>query len=224
MRVGDWLLALFLVTGVALPVAAVLWFMNAAAASEAAAARQSVVEAYRGQLRLIRDRIDGEWGVRASELARQSGRGAAEDFARVIAERSADSIIFLGPDGAPNYPAPATTPSADPTADLANWREAQNAERLRNWQNAATRYASLAKSEGTPSLAARAAQGEIRSLLQTDKPAALSAILDYFSAGRLVKGTDLQGRLIAADEHLLALHLMSSNDRRRAAVLRRLTG
>jgi signal transduction histidine kinase len=224
MRVGDWLLALFLVTGVALPVAAVLWFMNAAAASEAAAARQSVVEAYRGQLRLIRDRIDGEWEVRASGLARQSGRGAAEDFARVMAAQSADSVIFLGAEGTPTYPAQAKTPSADPAADLANWREAQNAERLRNWQNAVTRYVSLAKSEGNPSLAARAAQGEIRSRLQIDRVAALSAIFEYFSAGRLVNATDLQGRIIAADEHLLALRLMASNDRRRAGVLLRLTG
>ena len=50
-------MALFLLLGVLLPTACVLWFMNEAARSQAESARQSVSEAYRGQLRMLRDRV-----------------------------------------------------------------------------------------------------------------------------------------------------------------------
>src|SRR6185503_16628067 len=77
----------------------------------------------------------------------------------------------------------------------------------------------------SPATRARAAQGLIRSLLQdSNREAAIVAILEYFSAGKLINATDPEGRMIAADEHLLALRLMNPKDRRRGAVLERLTG
>src|SRR5215472_155563 len=102
---SAWLVFLFLLAGVATPVICVLWFMNVAASSEAASARQSVMEAYRSQLRLIRDRVDAEWEKRASELAKQAAHGTAEDFARIVATGSADSVIVFRADGDPAYPA-----------------------------------------------------------------------------------------------------------------------
>src|SRR5712691_10312837 len=81
---STWLVLLFLLVGVAAPTACVLWFMNAAAASQAESARQSILEAYRGQLRLLRDRIDSYWEKRAAALAEQAGRGTPEDFARMV--------------------------------------------------------------------------------------------------------------------------------------------
>ena len=52
----------------------------------------------------------------------------------------------------------------------------------------------------------------------------MRAILEYFASGRLVNALDLQGRMIVADEHLLALRLMSPSDGRRVGALRRLIG
>ena len=48
---------LFLVVGILLPTASVLWFMNEAMTAQLAAAREKVTEAYRGQLRLIGDGV-----------------------------------------------------------------------------------------------------------------------------------------------------------------------
>jgi signal transduction histidine kinase len=72
------------------------------------------------------------------------------------------------------------------------------------------------------STAARAAQAKIRTLIP-DKEAALRAIEENFNTGRTARGLDPQGRLIAADEQLLVLHLLQPRDTRRAAVTRRLT-
>jgi signal transduction histidine kinase len=224
------LLLLFLLMGVAAPTAAVLWFMNAAATSEAAAASQSVIEAYRGQLRFLRDRVDSYWRARAAALDSKAGKQTPEDFARFITDKNADSTIFLRVDGAYAYPTVPEALSADPAANRADWRTAQTLEQQHSWQAAVGAYTVIAKSEPDVSLAARAAQGQIRCLLQLNRGAAANAILEYFAAGRLTNATDLQGRLIAADEHLLALRLMRPEDRlrpedrRRAAVLRRLTG
>ncbi|MBV8842197.1 MAG: hypothetical protein JO307_05240 [Bryobacterales bacterium] len=218
------LVLLFLLAGVAAPAACVLWFMNAAASSQAASARQSVMEAYRGQLRLIRDRVEADWDSRAKELAKQAARGTPEDFARIVAAHSADSVIFLRPDGTPTYPARPKPPMNDPAADRNDWRAAQELEQRHNWQPAIAAYGAIAKSNADASVAARAAQGEIRAVLQTNKSAAVDTILQYFASGRLVNATDLHGRMIAADEHLLAFRLMPTRDPRRATALRRLTG
>ena len=221
---SAWLVFLFLIVGVATPAISVLWFMNVAASSEASSARQSVIEAYRGQLRLIRDRVDAEWEKRASELAKQAARGTPEDFARILAAGTADSVIMFRADGNPAYPALPKGPSADTASDRADWRAAQTFEQRHNWQAAVSAYAAIAKSDADALLAARAAQAQIRCLLQLNKDAAPAAILEYFGGGRLVNATDLQGRMIAADEHLLALRLISSGDRGRPTLLRRLTG
>jgi signal transduction histidine kinase len=221
---STWLVLLFLLAGIAVPAGAVLWFMNAAASSEAASARQSVTEAYRGQLRFIRDRIDHEWELRASELAKQTGRGTPEDFARIVRAGVADSVILLRADGTLIYPSAPKPPAQDPAADRLDSRAAQNLERQRNWQAAAGAYSAIAKSNTDVSLAARAAQAQVRVLLQIDRAAAANAIFEYFSHPPLASAADLQGRLIAADEYLLVSKLLSRRDPRRAAALQRLSG
>ncbi len=177
---STWLALLFIVVGVIAPTTCVLWFMRDASQAQANAARQNVAEAYRGQLRLLRDRADAYWQGRAVAFQRSAGKGEAADFARNVRAGLADSFILK------NYPAQALEVSA---ADA--------------------------------SLAARAAQAQIRQLTG-DKEAALKAIDENFSRGRTAKGTDLEGRLIAADEQLLALHLLPPRDVRRSVVQHRL--
>jgi signal transduction histidine kinase len=177
---SSWLALLFLVVGVIAPTTCVLWFMRDASQAQANAARQSVAEAYRGQLRLLRDKADAYWKGRAVALRQSAGKGNAADFARNVRAGLADSFILR------NYPVQAVEVSA---ADA--------------------------------SLAARAAQAQIRQLTG-DKEAAIKAIDENFSRGRTAKGTDLEGRLIAADEQLLALHLLPPRDVRRSVVQHRL--
>jgi signal transduction histidine kinase len=87
-----------------LPAAGVLWFMSAAVNSESASARQRVMEAYRGQLRLVRARMDPLWRAHAARL---DGTGTPErQFERLIAEDLADGAVLLNERGAVLYPEP----------------------------------------------------------------------------------------------------------------------
>ncbi|HEX5430421.1 MAG TPA: hypothetical protein VFW83_00535, partial [Bryobacteraceae bacterium] len=204
---SAWLVALFILAGVLVPSACVLWFMNQAAKSQADAARQSVAGAYRGQLRLLRGQIDLYWADRATALRKKSEANPAAEFAHGIAAHLADSLIYLKPDGLPAYPALASLPLADPALDRQDWLAAQALEQRRD-PGAAAAYAAIARSAQDPSIAARAAQAQIRSLLRSGhRQEALKTIRGDFVAGRMTKGLDLQGRLIAADERLLAMRL-----------------
>jgi len=178
---SSWLVPLFLILGVLLPTGCVLWFMNDAATSQAAAARQSVTEAYRNQLPLLRDRVEANWQTRAASLDSQAGARTPSDFARAVKAGLADSIVYPGV-----YPQPvqALHPELKPRADLS------------------------------------AAQVQIRDLVRGgNKDAALRVIQKQFVTGPLARATDPQGRLIAADEQLLALDLLPRGDHRRLVAL-----
>ena len=64
---SAWLFVLLALLTV-LPAACVLWFMNDALTRESAASHQRVLEAYRGQLRLVRSRLDPIWKAHAATL------------------------------------------------------------------------------------------------------------------------------------------------------------
>ena len=84
------------------PSACVLWFMNEAVTIESAAARQRVLEAYRGQLRLVRSRLDGVWRTQATQI---DGSGEpAQRFAQLVAGGGADGAVLLDDEGHVAYP------------------------------------------------------------------------------------------------------------------------
>jgi signal transduction histidine kinase len=205
----TWLVLLCLLLGVIAPTACVLWFMNQAAKSEATAARQEVTDAYRNELRIVRDHVETYWETRAASLRGESPR----DFERIVKSSLADSLVFLE----------TTTPRPSvPAAESPQWTRAQTLEDRRDLAGAAAAYGRMADTESDPDLAARAAQGQIRCLLQSgDKNAAVQAIRKHFA--RKSTGRDPQGRLIAADEQLLALHLLKPADPAYATFLKRLT-
>jgi len=90
---------------------------------------------------------------------------------------------------------------------------------------AARREKKLAESEQDPQLAALAAQGQIRCLVQSRaKETALAAIRRRFGGSRPSPAMDIHGRLIAADEQLLALHLLRRGDGQFARTAQRLAG
>jgi signal transduction histidine kinase len=98
---GAWAFALLVVV-MLLPAAFVLWFMNEAISTQAASTQQRVLEAYRGQLRLVRSRIDAHWREQAARL---DGSGHAEArFLRLMQEGTADGAVFLDGDGLVEYP------------------------------------------------------------------------------------------------------------------------
>ena len=205
MRIGSkfgsaWLAALLLLFGVVTPTVCVLWFMNQAARTQTDSARQSVTNAYRGQLWLMRDRIDQYWAGRSAALQRISG-GSAADFLLAVKQNLADAVILLNANGSVAYPSPAAIPVGSPFSGPPDWVAAQVHE-------SAAAYAHIADTTTDPSLAARAAQAEIRCLAQSGaKEAAIQEIRKRFS-GKSARS------LLAADEQLLALRLMTRSDRR----------
>jgi signal transduction histidine kinase len=200
------LLIAMVVLGVLVPTGAVLWFMNDAARSQTKAARQSIAEGYRGQVRLVRDRADTMWRARAAELDK------AFNFPTALQASGADSAILYDEAGTIVYPVAMKAMSADPLAERPDWLAAQALER-RSPVDAAAAYAQIARSEKDVSHAARAAQAQIRCLFVAGwKDAAVAEIQKYFSSGRLMGAVDLQGRSIAADAQLLSFQLRREPD------------
>ncbi len=215
---GRWVVALFLLIGVLAPTACVLWFLDVAVHSDRDASRRKLEEAYRGQLKLLRGRVDSWWDKRAADLERESRQGSGPViFERLVTQGLADSVI------APGYPTVTEGVAPDPAATRPDWVAARLLESQAVFSAAADSYETIAKAEPDISVAARAEQARIRCLSRGgDKNAAIRAVEENFAAGRLLRGKDLQGRMIALDEQLLALHLMDPKDARAGAATQRL--
>ncbi len=204
---GSWPVLLVLLLAVLAPTACVLWFMNEAVESQQEAARLKLAEAYRGQLALMRDRLESYWAQRAGELDRLAGTmdGAAA-FAAVVRSGAADSAICFHRDGQPSYPTPLPPPAfVEPRTGM--WAEARSLEST-DLARAAEAYAAIAAGEKEPAAAGRAVQAQIRCLMQSGREeAALQIIEQQFRDARLSRARDPQGRLIAADAQLLAAQI-----------------
>lgn len=216
-----WFAMLLLLLGVVAPTVCVLWFMNQTAKTQADAARQSVMNAYREQLWLIRDQIDSDWARRSAALQAMSG-GAAQEFDRAVRSNVAASVLFLKTNGTPAYPALSVALPGSPFMSGKDWLAAEALERTSGQKaNAAAAYGKIADAAADPNLAARAAQAQIRCLAQAGgKELAIQTMAKRFGGAHVPKGLDSAGRLIAADEQLLALRLIGSGDRRYAQAVR----
>ena len=225
-RAGDrttWLILLVIMAGVLLPAACVIWFMTEAARNQTDAARQRLSDALHGQLRLLGDRVAADWQSRVARLHTATGV-AASDFHRIVMSSDLDSIVLLDGRGSPVYPAlsgSALTPDrAEPRPD---WQIAAALEDSGSYAAAGAQYAAIAARERNRSLAAVAAQAHVRALVRArDTAGALRAIETHFSPPRMASSVDRQGRLIAADAHLLAVHLIEPSDPRFGPLAQRL--
>ena len=96
-------LLVLLVLLTVLPAMGMLWLMNRAAAIQTTAGQQQVLEAYRGQLRLVRSRMDPLWRAHAAHL--EEGDATPEErFTRLVTQEQADGVLMLGDDGTLLYP------------------------------------------------------------------------------------------------------------------------
>jgi signal transduction histidine kinase len=94
--------------------ASLSWLMSEAVEAQSAAARQSVLDAYRGQLRLVRGRIEAHWKVWAERLTHTNN--PEQDFARLAVNEIADGVVLLDSDGGIAYPRPARIPNPESRA------------------------------------------------------------------------------------------------------------
>jgi len=134
---SAWLFAL-LVLVMLLPAGIVLWFMNEAISTQAAAARRTVLEGYRGQLRLVRSRIDTHWRGHAISL---NGTDDPERrFARLVTNQIVDGVVLLNADGSvayPDRPARQTPAASAAEAAIGTVRRLEGAERDRQVERVA---------------------------------------------------------------------------------------
>ena len=203
---------LLLLAAVLLPAACVLWLMNRAMGDQRLAVRQKMADAYRSQLTLVRERLDSEWAAKSAALD-ASGRAGSG---------MADGMILLDPAGLPVYPALVRLPQPDTTAMQPEWVRARQLEE-NDLPGAASAYAALGRSARDPSIAARAFQAAVRCLMQVNqREAAASLVMERFAGRRFEQASDLQGRLIAADELLLAIQVLRPADARRLTAAKRL--
>jgi signal transduction histidine kinase len=100
----DRSLSLFalLVLLMLLPAGFVLWFMNETITTQSAAARRSVLEAYRGQLRLVRSRVDAHWRTHAANL--RVTANPQRRFAELVLGHVVDGVVLLDASGAVAFP------------------------------------------------------------------------------------------------------------------------
>jgi signal transduction histidine kinase len=220
---ATWLVLLALTIGVVLPAACVIWFMTEAASNQADAARQRLSDALRGQLKLLRERVDADWRARVSRIERLETRGAPA-FQRLVTSGEIDAIVFPARDGVAAYPSLTPTATTRRTDDeTVEWRRASALEAYGSYRAASSEYATLAARARQPDLAARAGQAHVRALVKAgDSTAALAAIERYLATPKFAAGRDRHGRLIAADGRLLALRLMAPSDARFRPTVERL--
>jgi signal transduction histidine kinase len=112
--------AALLVLLTVVPAAFVLWFMNAAVSAENESARQRVGEAYRGQLRLVRARLDPLWKAHVARLA-VDGAPAAQ-FEQLVTGGIAEGVVILDAAGTVVFP----------DADARRLLQRMDAQRARN--------------------------------------------------------------------------------------------
>lgn len=216
----------FLVLGILLPTASVLWFMNEAMTAQLAAARQDVTESYSRQIRLVGAAIAETWRSRAGALIVLTDESPAEAFARLVTSGAADAVIVVDAEGAPAYPQRPQSVSAqdeDLVARLPAFERAQIFENEQSLGEAREAYAEVLAGGSLPTITARAAQGVIRiALRQGDRDGAIALIEEHFVGDDLSPGRDALGRLIVADELLLLQELLPDDDARQAATRERL--
>ena len=111
------------------PAACVLWFMNDALTRESETSRQRVLEAYRGQLRLVRARLDPLWRAHAASV--DAAGDPERQFQQLIVSQMADGAVFLDRDGVATFP----------DRDAGRTREGRDLERRLSVLEAADRKA-----------------------------------------------------------------------------------
>jgi signal transduction histidine kinase len=103
---------LLLLLAVLVPTGLLLWFMSDAIARQSAASRQTALEAYRGQLRLLRARTDVFWQSYADRLGHGEPSGLDKPvpatverrFAQLVLEEALDGVVLLDAAGRVAFP------------------------------------------------------------------------------------------------------------------------
>jgi len=210
-------LVLLLLLAVLVPSACLVWFMSRAVQNERLAVRQTLMEAYRGNVVLVQERLENYLRQSAADLelgVEQNPAGVL--FAKQVESGAVDSLVFLKPDGNPLYPnapgeAQAPTETLAEPGLAAQWASAGALE-FQSPENAAAMFASIAASATNTTVIARAWQAEARCRLRVGKKTeALQILTGSLAQPRFAGAADSQGRLIAPSAALMALEILAAD-------------
>jgi len=210
-RDNLWLVLLLLLAIVIVPTACLFWFLNKAVQNERFAMRQRLADAYRAQITLVQEKLEGYWRQRADALDQLAdGAPPPQLFAALVTGKHADSAICFDADGRIVYPAP--SPGIVQPKDDAVFAEAFRLEQAENdATKAADEFARVARESSDANIIARALQGQARCLAKMgQKDAAVKILTETLGADRFVRSQDSHGRLIVANAELMALELIES--------------
>jgi signal transduction histidine kinase len=207
----GYTLVLLLLLAVLVPSACLLWFMSQAVQNERLAVRQKLIEAYRGNLALVQDRLQKHLQEKVAtardELATNS---PAQVFADAVTRGGFDSVIVLDEAGQPlypNYDASSAAPAV--TGDTSEWILGKQLE-LTDPKAAAAVFGKIANTATEPSTLARALQAQGRSLAKAgQREAALAILVGQLSEARLRDVRDTRGNLNWLNAEFMALELMA---------------
>jgi len=186
-----------------------LWFMNAAMRNERLAAQQTLAEVCKTRLseRTTRFQTDWENGTEPLDaIAAQDAPSAV--FAKCVLSGKVDSVLVFDEQGHLTYPNSAFPAKSSSTPLDPRWAEANRAEFLHKDFVAASKLYEALSPNLDGNVAARALQGQIRCLAQSDEKQAAIRLVEKLRSPAFRMATDGQGRLIALNCELMALELI----------------
>jgi signal transduction histidine kinase len=199
--------------------------VSQAARQQVQVAQQRTSVAYEGQLRILQPQVDTQWRNILLRTDHAAGDGSPANFVPALKASGADTVLFFDNRGTLRYPTRPAAIGGNSPINTEPWFWAEALEKGADQQAAIEAYTKLAGPASTPRTAAHAAEGLIRCLARSGhKKEALAAIEKYFTGGPASRVNDFDGRWIAGDEQLLALHLMDRGDSRLLPAAQRLNG
>ena len=213
---------LLLLLAVIVPTVCVLWFMGQAVRNERLAVRQKLTEMFATRLVEVRKGIEGYWKQKAAELSVQATpETAGQVFTRLIAAKTADSVLVFDRTGKRLYPRP-SEPGPEP-ADfpLDLWEQAEQLEYEKNSpESAALKYARIAQAGRDTILTARARQAQVRCLAKAGLTReATRVLMNDLNAPKFHDAADAAGRLIVPDVQLFFLQSIDPASAKTLALL-----
>ncbi|MCL2330048.1 MAG: hypothetical protein FWC56_01970, partial [Phycisphaerae bacterium] len=240
---GVWPVLLVVLISALVPIACVLWFMNAAMRNERLAVRQRLADAYHQRIEQAQHDITVFWQQRMIDDAtlamlssqpsddpsrRHDNSDGVHDnaarwhtFRRLVASGKMDSVILLDESGRTIFPDTTVPKAIDPSASPEAWRTAQRLEfEEKAFEAAATAYAEVAAQMPEPNehdWRAQALLGQARcwaKLGQFDR--ALPKLLHEMSQPERLAARDPWGRSVWLDSQLFAIETMQRNHQQRS--------
>jgi signal transduction histidine kinase len=215
IRAGSheaWTVFALLLVAVTVPTACVLWFMTHAMRNEQLAARQTLTDAYRGQLIALQGELDARWAARLAGAAKRDWPADPHvAFASWVRSGVCHAAILYDANGRQVYPE-SDQDIADDTSTSGPFADAARLEQG-DPEQAADAYAEIAGDDDDVNIAARALVGRARCLVRMGQAeSAIRLLLGPLAEAEYARAVDRNGRWIVPNSRLLALQLLRNRD------------